>query len=182
MPVDDQPLEWAALDSEPAYRGFLTIESRRYRLPDGRTTRWDVLTGARTVAVLALTETGRVVLARQFRPGPGLVLDELPGGLVDPGEDVGQAAARELLEETGYRADRVEVVGRTWLAGFASIERFAAIAHGCRLVGVPDGAGDELCRSVEIALDAFRAQVRSGELTDQDVAYRCLDQLGLLTG
>ena len=76
----DDALEWTPVDSAEAYRGFLRIESRQYRLPDGRDTRWDVLLGGRTVAVVAHTEDGRAVLARQFRPGPGAVIDELPGG------------------------------------------------------------------------------------------------------
>lgn len=180
MANTDPDLTWTLLGSTVAYRGFLTIESRRYALPDGRETRWDILAGGRTVAVVALTEGGSVVLARQFRPGPGVVLDELPGGLVDRGEAVAVAAARELLEETGYAAAEVRVVGSTWPAGFSTIERFAAIALGCHRIAEPSRDGDEFCQAVEVDLDTFRDRVRTGALTDQDAAYRCLDDLGLL--
>lgn len=172
--------KWTALGSEPAYQGFLTIQSQRYRLPDGRVARWDILTGGPTVAVLALTTQGRVVLARQFRPGPGLVLDELPGGILDEGEEVAAAAARELVEETGYVPDRVQVVAATWLAGFSTIRRYAAVAHGCRRRSTPQPDGDEFCEPIEVDLAAFLQQVRRGELTDTDLAYLCLDHLGLL--
>jgi ADP-ribose pyrophosphatase len=175
-------LGWTLLSSEIAYEGFLTIQSRRYVLPDGRRTRWDVLAGGRTVAVVALTADDRVVLARQYRPGPAGILDELPGGMVDPGEDIAEAAARELLEETGYAADSVQVVGSSWLAGFSSIHRYAALARGCRKVAEPAPHGDEFCAAVELELPAFIAQVRAGALTDGDAAYRCLDRLGLLHG
>lgn len=178
----DDALEWTAVDSAEAYRGFLRIESRQYRLPDGRDTRWDVLLGGRTVAVVALTEGGRVVLARQFRPGPGTVIDELPGGMVDPGEEIAAAAARELLEETGYAAASVEVVGSSWLAGFSTIRRYAALARGCRRVADPIQEGDEFSRAVELDIADFVAHVRGGELTDADSAYRCLDALDLLGG
>ena len=177
---DADPRSWQSIGSRVAYQGFIRVEARAFRLPDGRTTTWDVLAGGRTVAVVALTDDGHVVLARQYRPGPGQVLDELPGGMVDAGEDVAAAAARELLEETGYRAARVEVVGSGWLAGFATIRRFAAVATGCRAVAAPEGDDDELCRAVEVDLPAFLARVRAGELTDTDSAYRCLDRLGLL--
>ena len=72
---------------------------------------WDIVAGERSVAVLAMTSDGRFVTVRQFRPGPGRVLDELPGGYVEPREGVEQAAARELLEETGFEAEVIEVVG-----------------------------------------------------------------------
>ena len=178
----DDALEWTPVNSAEAYGGFIRIESRQYRLPDGRDTRWDVLLGGRTVALVALTEDGRVVLARQFRPGPGTVIDELPGGMVDPGEDIAAAGARELLEETGYAATSVEVVGSSWLAGFSTIRRYAAVARGCRRVADPIQAGDEFSRAVELDIAGFIAHVRGGELTDADSAYRCLDSLDLLGG
>ncbi len=54
------------------------------------------------VNVVALTPEREVVLIRQFRPGVGAVRLEIPGGIVEPAEEPAAAAARELLEETGY--------------------------------------------------------------------------------
>lgn len=174
------PGAWDALDIEIAYHGFLRIESRLFLMPDGTPTRWDILAGGPTVAVVALTEDGDVILARQYRPGPGLVIDELPGGMVDPGEDVATAAARELLEETGYRAGSLEVLGAAWLAGFSTIRQHAALARGCVKVAEPENAGDESCQAVTVPMADFVAQVREGRLTDAGSAYRCLDALGAL--
>ena len=63
------------------------------------------------VNVVALTEDEALVMVRQFRHGARAVTLEIPGGLVDPGETAREAAIRELLEETGYRAGRVEDLG-----------------------------------------------------------------------
>ncbi len=63
------------------------------------------------VNVVPLTRDGRVVMIRQYRHGAGEVTLEVPGGIVDPGESPAQAAARELLEETGYRAGSLEALG-----------------------------------------------------------------------
>ncbi len=57
------------------------------------------------VNVVALTPEHEFVMVRQYRHGSDDVTLEIPGGIVDPGEEPGVAAARELLEETGYRGD-----------------------------------------------------------------------------
>ena len=62
-------------------------------------------------AVVALTEDQRVLAVRQYRPAVERYTIELPSGLVDPGESPAEAARRELLEETGYEAAEVEVLG-----------------------------------------------------------------------
>ena len=63
------------------------------------------------VNVVALTAHQELVMVRQFRHGSRSVTLEIPGGLVDPGETPMQAAGRELLEESGYRAGRIESLG-----------------------------------------------------------------------
>jgi ADP-ribose pyrophosphatase len=64
------------------------------------------------VNIAAFTERDELVMVRQYRHGERAVTLELPGGMVDLGESPGDAAVRELLEETGYRAERVKWIGR----------------------------------------------------------------------
>jgi ADP-ribose pyrophosphatase len=177
----DKGLEWVLKDSRPGPAGFLKVETRSYVMPDGQVADWDVLRGGRTVAMLAITDDQQVVLVRQFRPGPVRVLAELPGGNVGDGEDVADAARRELLEEAGYRAGAITVVGQTWLASYATHERYAVIATGCRLVaeGSRDVHADalEFIEPVTMALDDFRAHAAGGQLTDTDIALMCLSYL-----
>jgi ADP-ribose pyrophosphatase len=63
------------------------------------------------VSVVAVTEDGRFLLVRQFRPAVDRMTLELPSGHVEPGETPEQAARKELLEETGYRAETFTLLG-----------------------------------------------------------------------
>ena len=171
---------WECVGQRVGASGYVRVVTRTYRLPDGRLADWDVLDDSDSVAVLATTSQGEVVLVRQFRTGPGLVLDELPGGVVEDGEDPADAARRELVEETGFVAGEVEIVGSTWMAGHSTRRRWVALATGCRRHGAPTSEGDEFCEPVVMSLAAFRQHLRSGQLTNADVAYLGLDHAGLL--
>jgi len=180
---------WELLSQRPRTDGWVPVVTRTYRMPDGSVSDWDVHDPPfRTVAVLALTDADdaddadvKVVLVRQFRPGPGEVLWELPGGIVDDGEGLEEAAARELLEETGYRAGRVEVVGGSWAFGASTWRRTVAVARGCTFVAEPTSwGGDEYCEPRLVTLSELRAVARDGRSSDVDLVYLALDATGRL--
>jgi ADP-ribose pyrophosphatase len=63
------------------------------------------------VNVIPLTADGDVILVEQYRHGIDAVTLEIPGGLIDPGEDPAAAATRELREETGYTGSEAQMLG-----------------------------------------------------------------------
>jgi ADP-ribose pyrophosphatase len=176
----DSPEQWQLLAEDPAYSGWVTIVRRTFQMPDGQVSEWDIIDGSRTVAIVARVASGEFLLVRQYRPGPMRMLDELPGGYARAGESVEQTAARELLEETGYAATTIQLIGSNWMTANSSVERFVALAEGCQKVGEPQFDRDEFGEVLLVDTTTFIDRVRQGQLTDQGVAYRVLDHLGLL--
>jgi 8-oxo-dGTP pyrophosphatase MutT (NUDIX family) len=92
-------------------RPVLRVETHIRRRDDGLEREFLVLSAPDWVNIIPVTSRGRVVLIRQWRHGVNQTALEIPGGMVDPGESPVQAAARELLEETGHRAGKLEDLG-----------------------------------------------------------------------
>lgn len=88
------------------------------------------------VNVVALTPEGELVLVRQWRHGTRRFELELPAGAVEPGETPEQAAARELLEETGYTARAITRLGEVAPnAAYQSNSCYTVLAEDCRRTG-----------------------------------------------
>ena len=104
--------------------------------------------GIRAAVILAVDEHDHVILVEQFRVPLGRVCIELPAGLIGDGDDVGEAAelagARELEEETGYAAERIETLGEFYSSPGMVTESFTLLrAHGLTQVGPGGGTPGE---------------------------------------
>ena len=127
------------------------------------------------VGVVAATPEGKLLLVRQPRRPVGCDTIELPAGLVDPGEEPLQAAARELLEETGWKAGRLSVICRApSSAGLTSETLLLVLAQDLERVGEGGGIpGEESIQVVEVPLEEAHAWLESriaeGSLVDAKI-------------
>ena len=113
MTVDNE-LDWDLLESRHEDAGLILFQKRIDRVRNPRNDKIFerlVLESADWVNVVALDAQRRSVMIRQYRFGVGYTTLETPGGMVDPGEYSKAAAARELLEETGYESDKWTYLG-----------------------------------------------------------------------
>lgn len=155
------------------------IEQVNFVMPDGSTADFYLKVEGPVVAVLALTTEQKVVLTRQFRPGPNKVLLEMPGGVVDPGEDPINAAGRELLEETGYKGNLKEV--STCLDdAYSTMIRHVIVATDCVKIANQQNTSTEYTEVDEVSISEFRNILRTGQMTDVEVGYLALDYLNKL--
>jgi len=121
--------------------------------------RWEFVGRANNIhaAVIIAIDDGHVLLVEQHRVPLGGPCLELPAGLVgdkDKGETVEESAARELEEETGYRPERIEVIGRFASSPGMVSETFTLVkAHGLTKVGEGGGEANEGITVHRVPLD-----------------------------
>ena len=106
-PRDEQLREQVQTEDTVWQGKFFDVNRLQVKLPDGRGAVRDVVRHPGAVAIVALTDDGRICLVRQYRTALGRVTVEIPAGKLDPGEDPLECAHRELEEETGMRAERM---------------------------------------------------------------------------
>jgi ADP-ribose pyrophosphatase len=114
-PMSDDDLTWRLGARSPGsdYRIFKTAFVDAAHPRTGAVKKFSLIECVDWVNIIALTPADEVVLIRQYRAGSASIVLEIPGGMVDAGEDALTAAKRELVEETGYTAERWRALGST---------------------------------------------------------------------
>lgn len=160
--------------------GFRTVTTKVFRMPDGTESEWTThgKPGGQSAATIALTHDNRVILARQFRPGPEMVMDELPGGAVNTGESPENAARRELAEETGYVSDEpLEYMGHAWRDAYGDEPAHYFLARNCYRSQEQSLEEDEIVEVITCTIDEYFDVVREARTSDAVALLLAYDEL-----
>jgi ADP-ribose pyrophosphatase len=136
------------------------------RAPDDQVLVLDIVAHVGAVTILPLDEQDRIWFVRQYRHAAGQVLLELPAGTLEKGEAPEACARREIREETGLAAGRIEKVGEFFLApGYSTEYMHVFLATDLSPDPLP-GDADEFLSVAAIPVDQVKRMVASGEIKD----------------
>lgn len=136
------------------------------KAPDGRETKYEIIEHGGSVVIVPIDEEGNILFVRQYRHAAGLDLLELPAGTRDGDEPYEECAAREIREETGMEAGKLQRVGDFYLApGYSSEFMAVFVATDLKHNPLP-GDDDEFLQVEKVpAKDAMEMFAR-GDVPD----------------
>lgn len=155
------------LEQTTLFQGaIVTLRRDKARLPNGHTANREVVEHPGGVAVLALHGDGTVSMVRQYRYPFQQVVDELPAGKLERGEEHRSAALRELEEEVGVRAGKLTYLGCLYLSpGFCTEVLHMYLAQELEQ-GECHPDEDEFLECRRVPFQSLVDQVMRGELKD----------------
>jgi len=169
----------AALPEEIMWQGRFITAKRRGR--------WEYVGRARGIhaaVIVAIDDDNHIILVEQYRVPLGRRAIELPAGLVGDdesreGEAAADAAARELEEETGYRAGRIVDLGKFYSSPGMVSESFTLFrAHDLEKVGDGGGVGNEAIVVHRVPLAGFEAAITEWRVQGYAIDVKLLTVLG----
>ncbi|MDH5160014.1 NUDIX hydrolase [Heyndrickxia oleronia] len=166
--------EEKTIHTEKVFEGkVVRLQIDDVELPNGKTSKREIIKHPGAVAVLALTPENKIVLVEQYRKPMERALVEIPAGKLEPGEKPEVTAVRELEEETGYECNRLDhIISFYTSPGFADELIHLYLATGLRKKENPRSADeDEFVELIEVSLEEAIQLVKEQKIFDAKTAY-----------
>jgi ADP-ribose pyrophosphatase len=165
MTLDD--LTENCISSETIVQGgMLVVKRDQVLLPSGGNSQREYIIHPGAVVIIAMLDTGNLILERQFRYPLNRVFIELPAGKIDPNEAPLETGQRELLEETGYSAKEWTYLASQYpCIGYSNEVIHIYLAQGLQL-GEHKHDADEALQIFDATLSDCLSMVQRGEITD----------------
>lgn len=155
------------LSTEYIYKGkILNLKVEQVQLPDGNKSKREIVEHKGAVAIVAFKDDDTILLVRQFRKPLNKELLEIPAGKLEENEDPKHCALRELEEETGYKANNIEFIGKILTTPGFSNELIYIFKATNLCKGQIGGDEDEFINVEEIKLIDLKDKIKKGEIID----------------
>lgn len=180
LPLKKMIEPWQEIRRERAFDNpWIPIDRAEYRLPDGRIVERYIRMEVDFCTIFALTTEGQIITATEWRVGPARVMHDLPGGFIEAGELPEAGAARELLEETGYRG-QMRFLAATPVSAYSTARKHIFIATDCECVAAQSLDEGELVEVQLFSIEQFTKLAMDGHTTDLDAVLLGLREIGRL--
>lgn len=166
--------EEKTLNSETIYQGkIIDLQVDEVQLPNGKTSKRELIKHPGAVAVIALTPEGKIVMVEQYRKALEKSIVEIPAGKLEPGEEPIITAARELEEETGYGCETLEhLISFYTSPGFADELVHLYIAKDItRIEEARELDEDEFVDLIEVTMEEALGLIKEKRIYDAKTAY-----------
>ncbi len=159
--------EEKTMKSEKIYEGkIINLKLDTVELPDQKYTKREIVEHPGAVAIVPITADNELVLVKQFRKAIEEAIIEIPAGKLEHGEDPASCAVRELKEETGFTAEKIQYVFQFYTSpGFSNEKMHLFVATGLA-EGTAEPENDEYIEIIKIKLDNLLNMINNGEITD----------------
>ena len=160
-------LKETKIDSEVIYKGkIIDVYKDKVALPDGKTTFREYIKHCKASCVLAKLPNGKFLIEKQFRYPYNEVLYEFPAGKCNKDEDPKLTAARELEEETGYKAHTIKHLGKMY-PSCAYTDEVIYLYYAENLEKTSQNLDEnENVEVFEVTFDEILDLIRTGKLVD----------------
>lgn len=175
-------MNWKKINEKVAFKGWRSIVQKSFELPDGKKATFDVVQTNDFVTIVAFTKNKEAILVKQYRPGPEKILTSFPEGGIEAGEAPEVAAARELIEETGYQAHQY-IFLKNFRAAYNTQLQVCVLAIDCEKVATQQLDTTEFIDVFLLPLEKFRQLLtnpKEESFNNIGAGYLALDYMGWL--
>jgi len=160
-------VEEKTISSERIYEGrILNLRKDKVKVKDNKTSYREIVEHNGGVALAAITPEGKMVMVKQYRKAAEKAVLEVPAGKIEKDEDHRLTAERELKEETGYSADKIEYITSFYSSiGYSTEVIYLYLATGLT-PGETDFDDNESIEILEYELPELKRMVFTGEIED----------------
>lgn len=169
--------EETTITSQPIFNGrVISLKVDEVTLPNGEVAKREIINHPGAVAVIAITDDGKILVVEQYRKALERSIIEIPAGKLEPGEKPEVTARRELEEETGYSCGEL-----TYIQTFATSPGFAdEVIHlyvARNLTLLEEAAEldeDEFVELMEVTVEEAEQMMADGRIYDAKTAFAVL--------